>query len=207
MLWKDLFLARETHKDTAVSVWACQAGFWKSTGTSCQLRSGMDPSTEPTRSPISTNQRREMLLFLARIFGSHAGITNNGSAHTDSVRFCRFWFSRPRVKWLYGCLQGNRLRTISNSNLRIKLRHHWQNLGFVLSSFSPSVTLLSFFLSYFLSLYRLVRFMAFQSVLVGTTPAFTIIINSNKRSLLGQYIAILWSDLTALCNILRRFQR
>ena len=31
--------ARETHKDTAVSVWACQAGFWKSTGTSCQLRS------------------------------------------------------------------------------------------------------------------------------------------------------------------------
>ena len=25
------------HKDTAVSVWACQAGFWKSTGTSCQL--------------------------------------------------------------------------------------------------------------------------------------------------------------------------
>ena len=35
----------------------------------------MDPSTGPTRSPISTNQRREMLLFLARIFGSHAGIT------------------------------------------------------------------------------------------------------------------------------------
>ena len=31
--------ARETHKDTAVSVWACQAVFLKSTGTSCQLRS------------------------------------------------------------------------------------------------------------------------------------------------------------------------
>ena len=30
------YLARETHKDTAVSVWACQAGFWKSTRTSCQ---------------------------------------------------------------------------------------------------------------------------------------------------------------------------
>ena len=50
-----------------------------------------DPSSGPTRSPISTNQRREMLLFLARIFGSQAGITNNGSAHTDSMRFCRFW--------------------------------------------------------------------------------------------------------------------
>ena len=35
------YFARETHKDTAVSVWYVrrQAGFWKSTGTSCQLRS------------------------------------------------------------------------------------------------------------------------------------------------------------------------
>ena len=33
------YFAWETHKDTAVSVWACQAGFWKSTITSCQLRS------------------------------------------------------------------------------------------------------------------------------------------------------------------------
>ena len=163
----------------------------------------MELSTDPRWSPISTNRRREMLLFLARILVSHAGIPNNGSAHTDSLRFCRFWFNRPipnTAKWLYGCLQGNRLRTISSSNL---YRHHWQNLGFVLSSFSSSVILLSFFLC----LYRLIRFMAFQSVLVGTTPAFTIIINSNKRSLLGQYITILLSDLNALCNILRRFQR
>ena len=29
--------AWETHRDTAVSVWACQAGVWKSTGISCQL--------------------------------------------------------------------------------------------------------------------------------------------------------------------------
>ena len=36
---RNWYFARETHKDTAVSVWACQAGFWKSTGTSCQLRS------------------------------------------------------------------------------------------------------------------------------------------------------------------------
>ena len=32
------YFAQETHKETAVSVWACQAGFWKSTGTSCQLQ-------------------------------------------------------------------------------------------------------------------------------------------------------------------------
>ena len=38
-LWRrHWYFAWETHKDTAVSVWACQAGFWKSTGTSCQLR-------------------------------------------------------------------------------------------------------------------------------------------------------------------------
>ena len=36
--WRKWYFAQATHKDTAVSVWACQAGFWKSTGTSCQLR-------------------------------------------------------------------------------------------------------------------------------------------------------------------------
>ena len=36
---RNWYFARETQKDTAISVWACQAGFWKSTGTSCQLRS------------------------------------------------------------------------------------------------------------------------------------------------------------------------
>ena len=35
------YFSQETHKDTAVSVWACQAGFWKSTGTSCQLRNAV----------------------------------------------------------------------------------------------------------------------------------------------------------------------
>ena len=33
------YFARETHKDTSISVWDCQAGFWKSTRTLCQLRS------------------------------------------------------------------------------------------------------------------------------------------------------------------------
>ena len=36
---RNWYFARETHKDTAVSVWACQAGFWKSTGTSWKLQS------------------------------------------------------------------------------------------------------------------------------------------------------------------------
>ena len=33
------YFAWETHKDRAGSVWACQAGFWKSTRTSCKLQS------------------------------------------------------------------------------------------------------------------------------------------------------------------------
>ena len=36
---RNWYFAWETHKDTAISVWACQAGFWKSTGTLCQLQS------------------------------------------------------------------------------------------------------------------------------------------------------------------------
>ena len=31
------YFAQETDKDTTISVWACLAGFWKSTRTSCQL--------------------------------------------------------------------------------------------------------------------------------------------------------------------------
>jgi len=35
---RNWYFAWETHKDTVVSVWACQAGFWKSTRTLCQLQ-------------------------------------------------------------------------------------------------------------------------------------------------------------------------
>ena len=38
-LWRrNWYFAWETHKDTAISLWACQAGFWKSTWTLCQLQ-------------------------------------------------------------------------------------------------------------------------------------------------------------------------
>ena len=39
--------------------------------------------------------------FVVFVVVSHACITNNGSAHTDSVRFCRFGFNRHNTaKWL-----------------------------------------------------------------------------------------------------------
>ena len=57
----------------------------------------IDPSSRDTRSPISTNQRRGILLFLARIL-FHTLVTQ--AAHTDSVQFCCFWFNRPSTaKW------------------------------------------------------------------------------------------------------------
>ena len=77
----------------------------------------MDPSTGPTRSPISTNQRREMLLYLAQIFVSHPGITKNGSAHTDSVRFCRFWFNRPTQE--NGCMGAYRVIDLEQFPVRL----------------------------------------------------------------------------------------
>ena len=41
-LWRrNWHFARETHKDTAVSVWACQAGFWKSTRISASKQNPM----------------------------------------------------------------------------------------------------------------------------------------------------------------------
>ena len=111
----------------------------------------MDPSTEPTRSLISTNQTCEMLLFLAQFFWLTRWYHKQRLGPHWLSAVLSFLVQLPTVKWLYGCLQCNQLITISSSNLRIKLRHHWQNLGFVL------FLLLSLsFLSFFLSLYRLV---------------------------------------------------
>ena len=159
----------------------------------------MDPSTGPMRSPISTNQTWNAAIFSA-YFCLTRWYQQTTARHT--LTRCGFVVFGSIAPQQNGCMGAYRVIDLEQFPVWIstdKALTHWQNLGFVLSFFSSSVTLLSFFLS----LYRLVRFMAFQTVLVGTT-AFTIIINSTKRSLLGQYIyiAILWSDLTVLCNIL-----
>ena len=153
----------------------------------------MDPSTGPTRSPISTNLGREMLLFLARVFVSHAGITNNGSAHTDSLSFL---VQSPQQN---GCMGAYTVIDLEQFPVRISTdkadttNKIWDlfflfvsssvTLIFFFSFFSFFFFFFSFFLSFFLFFciaHRLLRFMAFQSVLGGTTPAFTIIINGNK---------------------------
>ena len=53
---RNWYFARETHKDTAISVWACQAGFWKSTRTSCQLRSKPHGVCEITLTEVLATQ-------------------------------------------------------------------------------------------------------------------------------------------------------
>ena len=111
----------------------------------------MDPSTGPTQSPISTSQRHEMLLFLTQIFVSHAGITNNGLAHTDSVRFCHFWFNRLQQN---GCMGAYRVINLEQFPVWIskdKALTPLTKFGICSFFFSSFVTLLSFFLlSFFL---------------------------------------------------------
>ena len=45
----------------------------------------IDPSTRAMQSVVSANQRRNLVLFLAQIFGSQAGITNKRSASLRSL--------------------------------------------------------------------------------------------------------------------------
>ena len=60
-----------------------------------------------------------MLLFLARIFVSHAGITNNGSAHTDSVSF----------KAGLGSRGGSFKKKQKNKNKKEKSQADWEPLS------------------------------------------------------------------------------
>ena len=85
----------------------------------------MDHPHAPRGRDLNQSETRNVSIFSANFFlVSHAG---NGSAHTDSVRFCHFGFNRPNTaEWwkLPNFVSGV----------------HWQNLGFVLS-FSSSATL------------------------------------------------------------------
>ena len=84
-LWRqNWYFAQETQKDTAVSVWACQAGFWKSTGTSCQLQSKR-PSTTlggSTGHFTITLTTRTHARMRAR---AHAHARTHVRAHTHTV--------------------------------------------------------------------------------------------------------------------------
>ena len=55
------YFARETHKDTAVSVWACQAGFWKSTGSPWVLRNRTHWSARYTNQRDAAQQESQIV--------------------------------------------------------------------------------------------------------------------------------------------------
>ena len=65
------YLARETHKDTTVSVWACQAGFWKSTRTSCQQQNCQNwqygLASKPFSSPQMIMYRSAFCIAMSRL--------------------------------------------------------------------------------------------------------------------------------------------
>ena len=71
-----------------------------------------------TVADLNQSETRNAAIFSAD-FLSHSLVSQTTARHTlTQCGFCRFWFNRLNTaKWLYGCLQGNRLRTISSSNL------------------------------------------------------------------------------------------
>ena len=71
-LWRwSRYLAWETHKDTAISVWACQVGFWKSTRTSCQQQNYQDWQyglvSMPFSSPLRIMYRSAFCIAMSRL--------------------------------------------------------------------------------------------------------------------------------------------
>ena len=61
-LWRrNWYFARETHKDTAILVWACQAGFWKSTGTQWGLRNHTHSSAHYTNGCDAVQQESQIV--------------------------------------------------------------------------------------------------------------------------------------------------
>ena len=63
-LWRwNWYFAWETHKDTAVSVWACQAGFWKSTGIPRGLQNRTHWSARYTKGRDAAQQLEKVSLF------------------------------------------------------------------------------------------------------------------------------------------------
>ena len=55
------YFARETHKDIAVSVWACQAGFWKSTSIPWGLRNRTHWSARYTNGRDAAQQESQLI--------------------------------------------------------------------------------------------------------------------------------------------------
>ena len=136
----------------------------------------MDPSTLPTRSAISTNQRREMLLFLARFCLTRWYRKHWLGTHWLSAVLSFFGSIIPQQN---GCMGAYRVIDLEQFPVRIST----DKAPTPLTKFGICSFFFFFFCHspFFLCLYHLVSFMAFQSVLVGTTPAFTVIINNTKR--------------------------
>ena len=140
----------------------------------------MDPSTGPTQSPISANQRCEMLLFLllAQIFLSHMLVSQTMAQHI--LTQCSFViFGSLALTQQNGCMGAYRVTDLEQFPVRIstdKAPTPLTKFG-ICSSFFVFFCYSPFFLSSSVSPCQIHG----VSVLVGTTPAFTIIINSNKR--------------------------
>ena len=99
---RNWYFAQENHKDTAVPVWACQAGFWKSTGTSCQLRHAVFHGV--------------CEIVLTEVLATQMGVMRR-SKKVSSFEFCKFNPLSPHcgsiARELVHCYTWGRLRIVT----------------------------------------------------------------------------------------------
>ena len=83
------YFTRETHKDTAVSVWACQAGFWKSTGTLCSFEAN------PMQYPMGFAKLHSLKCSLHKWAWCSAA---RKSAHLNCINLIHFRLTTGRLR-------------------------------------------------------------------------------------------------------------
>ena len=116
------YFAWETHKDTAVSVWACQAGFWKSTGIPWVLRNRTHWSARDTNGHDVAQQERSFELYKFNPLSPLCGSIARELVH------CYTW-GRLRIVTVHGNTVGRQtflLTTCIHSLLNnLRWHPHW----------------------------------------------------------------------------------
>ena len=124
------YFARETHNDTAVSVWACQVGFWKSTGTSCQLRHAVFHGVcEIALTEVLATQmgemRRSKKIRSFELYKFNPLLPHCGSIARELVH-CYTW-GRLRIVTVRGNTVGRRSSFLSTTRIHSLLKNlRWQ---------------------------------------------------------------------------------
>ena len=109
---RNWYFARETNKDTAVSVWACQAGFWKSTGIPWCLRNRTHWSARYTNGRDAAQQESQLVwikLYKFNPLSPHCGSIARELVHCYTWGRLRIVTVRGNTANCYSLRQHSRL--------------------------------------------------------------------------------------------------